>query len=32
VREIYALDFMLPQVLYNDLRTLAMEQGAPAGP
>ncbi len=29
VREIYALDFMLPQVLYNDLRTLAMEQGAP---
>lgn len=30
VREIYTLDFLLPQVLFNDIRTLALE-GRPAG-
>jgi protein SCO1 len=28
VREIYSLDFLQPPVLYNDIRTLALEAGA----
>jgi hypothetical protein len=30
VREIYALDFLHPAVILNDIRTLAMESPRPA--